>query len=354
MAAGREGVAIQDDAAGGAIGARDLPHALPALTYNACNQITDRNDESAMELVRGLHNVRPQHRGCVLTIGAFDGVHRGHQEMFRVVRERASQHGLPAAVLSFEPTPREFFAKTTPPARLTRFREKAEALRSYGIDRFICLRFDEHMRAMSQEKFVEEVLVASLGVRHIVVGHDFRFARDHDGSVATLRAYGPRCDFAVTEVPPFEVEGERVSSSLIREALDAGDMQRARKFLGRPYRMTGKVIHGAKLGRTLGYPTANLRLHRRATPVAGVFAVRVSGCGLNRVPMRPLTPTGLRALHPRSTVRQSCPPGRVAARARGAPDVSAQGALDPRAPATEARGDRTTGLALHGAPSLGK
>ena len=260
-----------------------MPHALPALTYNACNQITDRNDESAMELVRGLHNVRPQHRGCVLTIGAFDGVHRGHQEMFRVLRERASQHGLPAAVLSFEPTPREFFAKTTPPARLTRFREKAEALRSYGIDRFICLRFDEHMRAMSQEKFVEEVLVASLGIRHIVVGHDFRFARDHDGSVATLRAHGPRCDFAVTEVPPFEVEGERVSSSLIREALDAGDMQRARKFLGRPYRMTGKVIHGAKLGRTLGYPTANLRLHRRATPVAGVFAVRVSGCGLNRV-----------------------------------------------------------------------
>jgi len=253
-----------------------LPHALPALTYNACNQITDRNDESAMELVRGLHNVRPQHRGCVLTIGAFDGVHRGHQEMFRVLRERASQHGLPAAVLSF-------VAKTTPPARLTRFREKAEALRSYGIDRFICLRFDEHMRAMSQEKFVEEVLVASLGIRHIVVGHDFRFARDHDGSVATLRAHGPRCDFAVTEVPPFEVEGERVSSSLIREALDAGDMQRARKFLGRPYRMTGKVIHGAKLGRTLGYPTANLRLHRRATPVAGVFAVRVSGCGLNRV-----------------------------------------------------------------------
>jgi riboflavin kinase/FMN adenylyltransferase len=236
-----------------------------------------------MELVRGLHNVRAQHRGCVLTIGAFDGVHRGHQEMFRVLRERAAQHGLPAVVLSFEPTPREFFAIGTPPARLTRFREKVDALRSYGIDRFICLRFDEHMRAMSQEQFVKDVLVGVLGIRHIVVGHDFRFARDHDGSVATLRSYAARCDFAVTEVPPFEVEGERVSSSLIREALEVGDLQRARKFLGRPYRMTGKVIHGAKLGRKLGFPTANLPLHRRATPVAGVFAVRVSGCGLNRV-----------------------------------------------------------------------
>jgi riboflavin kinase/FMN adenylyltransferase len=236
-----------------------------------------------MELVRGLHNVRAHHRGCVLTIGAFDGVHRGHQEMFRILRERAVQYGLPAVVLSFEPTPREFFAKGNPPARLTRFREKVDALRSYGIDRFICLRFNEQMRAMGQKQFVEDVLVDSLGVRHIVVGHDFRFARDHDGSIGTLRSYGLKCDFAVTEVPPFEVEGERVSSSLIREALEAGDMQRARRFLGRPYRMTGKVIEGAKLGRTFGYPTANLRLHRRATPVVGVFAVRVSGCGLNRV-----------------------------------------------------------------------
>lgn len=236
-----------------------------------------------MELVRGLHNLRAQHRGCVLTIGAFDGVHRGHQEMFRVVRERAQQYRLPSVVLSFEPTPREFFARGTPPARLTRFREKVEAFRMYGIDRFICMRFNERMRAMSQQNFVEDVLVGALGIKHIVVGHDFRFARDHDGSVATLRSYAPRFGFAVTEVPPFEVEGERVSSSLIREALESGDMQRAGKFLGRPYRMTGKVIHGAKLGRTLGFPTANLRLHRRATPVAGVFAVRVSGCGLNRV-----------------------------------------------------------------------
>jgi len=237
-----------------------------------------------MQFVRGLHNVRSQHRGCVLTIGAFDGVHRGHQEMIRVLRECAAQKGLPATVLAFEPMPREFFAKGTPPARLTRFRERFDALREYGVERFICLRFDEHMREMSQQEFVEDVLVRTLGIRHLVVGHDFRFGRGHDGSAATLRGFGARYGFEMSEVPPFELDGERVSSSLIRGTLEAGDMTRAAKFLGRPYRITGKVIHGAKLGRRLGFPTANLRLHRRATPVAGVFAIRVSGGGLNDAP----------------------------------------------------------------------
>lgn len=237
-----------------------------------------------MQFVRGLHNVRSQHRGCVLTIGAFDGVHRGHQEMIRVLRECAAQKRLPATVLAFEPMPREFFATGTPPARLTRFRERFDALREQGVERFICLRFDERMRAMSQQEFVEEVLVRTLGVRHVVVGHDFRFGKGHDGSVATLRGFGAGLGFEVSEVSPFEVDGERVSSSLIRGTLEAGDMVRAAKFLGRPYRITGKVIDGAKLGRQLGFPTANLRLHRRATPVAGVFAIRVSGCGLQDAP----------------------------------------------------------------------
>lgn len=240
--------------------------------------------EAAMEFVRGLHNLRAWHRGCVLTIGAFDGVHRGHQEMIRLVREQAARHELPAAVLSFEPTPREYFAKGAPPARLTRFRERFAAFQRYGVDRFVCLRFDERMRSMNQDEFVERVLVRGLGVRHVVVGHDFRFARNMGGSVATLREHGPRFNFEVTEVPPFEIDGQRVSSSLIREALNAGDMTRAAKLLGRPYGITGKVIDGAKLGRKLGFPTANLRLHRRATPLAGVFAVRVSGAGLNDAP----------------------------------------------------------------------
>lgn len=237
-----------------------------------------------MELIRGLYNLPAQQRGCVLTIGAFDGIHLGHQEMIRVLRDCARQYGLPAALLSFEPTPREFFAKGTPPARLTRFREKFEALQRYGVDRFVCLRFDERVSSLGRDEFVSEVLVKALGVRHIVVGHDFRFGRDNQGDIAHMRALAARGIFEVTEVPPFVVDGERVSSSSIREALGVGDMARAAKLLGRPYRMTGKVIHGEKLGRKLGFPTANLRLHRRATPLAGVFAIRVSGGGLDNAP----------------------------------------------------------------------
>ncbi len=236
-----------------------------------------------MELLRGLHNLRPQHRGCVLTVGAFDGVHRGHQEMIRMVRDCAAERGVPAAAMAFEPTPREYFAKGVPPARLTRFRERFEAFARYGLDRFVVLPFNEQIRGLGHQEFIERVLVNGLGVRHMVVGHDFRFGRDQ-ADVAKLREVGPRYGFGVTELAPFEIDGERVSSSLIREALEAGDMARAGKFLGRPYRITGKVIHGAKLGRQLGFPTANLRLHRRATPLAGVFAVRVSGAGLDNVP----------------------------------------------------------------------
>ncbi len=145
-------------------------------------------------------------------------------------------------------------------------------LERYGVDRFVCLRFDDCMRRLSREEFVNEVLVKALGVRHIVVGHDFRFGRDNQGDIACLRSLGAAAGFEVTEVPPFEIDGERVSSSGIREALAVGD------------RMTGKVIHGEKLGRKLGFPTANLRLHRRATPVAGIFAIRVTGGGLKDAP----------------------------------------------------------------------
>lgn len=200
-----------------------------------------------------------------------------------MLRARAREHGLPAALLSFEPTPREFFARSAPPGRLTRFREKVDALRHYGVDRFVCLRFDR-IRCLSPEQFAGDVLVRALGVRHVVVGHDFRFARDLAGDVCTLRSLGQEADFGVTEVAPFEIDGARVSSSLIRQALDAGDMARAAELLGRPYRMTGKVVEGAKLGRKLGFPTANLRPRRRATPLAGVFAVRVSGHGLQDAP----------------------------------------------------------------------
>jgi riboflavin kinase / FMN adenylyltransferase len=237
-----------------------------------------------LELVRGLHNLRPRHRGCVATIGNYDGVHRGHQHMLEAVRRKADELGLPATVVTFEPTPREFFEGAAAPARLMRLREKLEALAHYGIDRVVVLRFDERMRSFSAAAFEQTLLAEGLGVRHVVVGHDFHYARKREGNIDSLRAAGERHGFTVAEVDEFLVRGERVSSSLVREALGRNDLQRASLLLGRPYRMTGRVRRGAQLGRTLGYPTANLALQRKVVPLWGILAVRVTGAGLRDHP----------------------------------------------------------------------
>ena len=233
-----------------------------------------------MELVRGLANLRDPHRGSVVTIGNYDGVHRGHQHMLATVTARARELGLPATVVTFEPTPREYFEGDAAPARLMRLREKLEALPLYGVDRVVVLRFDRRMQAMGADEFVERLLVRGLGARHVVVGHDFHYARRREGNIDTLRAAGARHGYAVEEVGRYLVDGERVSSSLVREALGRGDLARAGLLLGRPYRMAGRVRRGQQLGRRLGYPTANLALHRKVVPLWGVFAVRVSGAGL--------------------------------------------------------------------------
>jgi riboflavin kinase/FMN adenylyltransferase len=233
-----------------------------------------------MELIRGIHNLRERHRGCVVTIGNYDGVHRGHQHMIAAVRAKATELGVPAVVVTFEPTPREFFEGPAAPSRLTRLREKLEALALYGVDRVVVLRFDRRMQGMNADEFVDRLLVRGLGVRHMVVGHDFHFARRREGNIGTLRAAGAANGFTVEEVGQFLLEGERVSSSLVREALNHGDLERATRLLGRPYRMAGRVRLGKKLGRTLGFPTANLALQRKVVPLWGIFAVRVSGAGL--------------------------------------------------------------------------
>ncbi len=233
-----------------------------------------------MELIRGIHNLRERHRGCVATIGNYDGVHRGHQHMIAAVRAKATELGVPAVVITFEPTPREFFEGPAAPSRLTRLREKLEALSLYGVDRVVVLRFDRRMQGMGADEFVDRLLVRGLGVRHMVVGHDFHFARRREGNIGTLRAAGAAHGFTVDEVGQFLLDGERVSSSLVREALNRGDLGRATRLLGRPYRMAGRVRLGKKLGRTLGYPTANLALQRKVVPLWGIFAVRVSGAGL--------------------------------------------------------------------------
>jgi riboflavin kinase/FMN adenylyltransferase len=230
-----------------------------------------------MELIRGMHNLRERHRGCVATIGNYDGVHRGHQHMIAAARARADALGVPAVVITFEPTPREFFAGPAAPSRLTRLREKLQALALYGVDRVVVLRFDRRMQGMGADEFVQRLLVDGLGVRHMVVGHDFHFARRREGTIETLRTAGAAHGFTVEEVGQFLLEGERVSSSLVREALNRGDLGRATGLLGRPYRMAGRVRLGKRLGRALGYPTANLALQRKVVPLWGIFAVRVSG-----------------------------------------------------------------------------
>jgi riboflavin kinase/FMN adenylyltransferase len=237
-----------------------------------------------MELIRGLHNLRERHRGCVVTIGNYDGVHLGHQHMIAAARVRADEYGVPLAVVTFEPTPREYFEGPAAPARLTRLREKLEALALYGVDRVVVMRFDRRMQGMSADDFIGRLLVQGLGARHVVVGHDFRFARRREGTIATLRATGAVQGFGVEEVGQFLLDGERVSSSLVREALNRGDLERATRLLGRPYRMAGRVRLGQRLGRTLGFPTANLALQRKVVPLWGIFAVRVSGAGLQGHP----------------------------------------------------------------------
>jgi riboflavin kinase/FMN adenylyltransferase len=233
-----------------------------------------------MELIRGIHNLRERHRGCVATIGNYDGVHRGHQHMIAALRAKATELGVPAVVVTFEPTPREFFEGPSAPSRLTRLREKLEALALYGVDRVVALRFDRRMQGMGAADFVERLLVRGLGVRHMVVGHDFHFARRREGTIETLRAAGVAHGFTVEEVGQCLLDGERVSSSLVREALNRGDLARAMSLLGRPYRMAGRVRLGRKLGRQLGFPTANLALQRKVVPLWGIFAVRASGAGL--------------------------------------------------------------------------
>ena len=230
-----------------------------------------------MELIRGLVNLRLRHRGCVATIGNFDGVHLGHQAVLGQLAEKAAELNLPAVVVTFEPYPQEYFARTGVPPRLTRFREKVQALCRYSIDRVLCLRFDAALAATTAQDFIRSILVDGLDVRYLVVGDDFRFGRQRQGDFAMLKAAGAQHGFQVVNRHTFSIEGARVSSTRIREALAQGDLDSAEKLLGRPYRMCGRVARGAQRGRSIGFPTANIYVHRRATPVQGVFAVEMFG-----------------------------------------------------------------------------
>jgi len=212
-----------------------------------------------------------------MTIGSFDGLHLGHQQLLDRVMAKAKSAGIPSIVMSFEPTPKEFFSVTNPPARLMRFREKFESLAEYGVDIFYCPRFGSTMRDIRSDAFIRQILVHGMNARHIVIGDDFHFARKREGSIEDLLRVQKALQFDVDRVESIIKEDVRVSSTAIRESLAIGDLPRATKLLGRPYRMSGRIIKGRQVGRTLGMPTANVDLRRRQSAVAGIFAVQITG-----------------------------------------------------------------------------
>jgi len=229
-----------------------------------------------MRLIRGLYNIPTDFCGCVATIGNFDGVHLGHQAILQQLKKQGEKHGLPTVVMMFEPQPREFFAPDQAPARLANMSEKLQDLASFGIDYVLCLPFNQKLRSMSADQFIQSILLDGLKISHLIVGDDFRFGCDRTGDYQLLQKTGSESGFSVEDTKTFELEGERVSSTRVRECLSANDLESANKLLGRPYRMSGRIGYGRQLGRTIGVPTANVILQRNKLPMTGVYAVKAT------------------------------------------------------------------------------
>lgn len=236
-----------------------------------------------MELIRGIHNVKPQHHGCVLTIGNFDGVHLGHQSVLDKLSNKASELMLPTVVMTFEPQPMELFLKDKAPARLTRLRDKFVQLDKLDIDRLLCINFTQDFAQWEAKRFIQELLVEKLGVKYLVVGDDFCFGRHRQGNFDMLKKAGDEFGFEVVNTQSFVLEQTRVSSTYIRQALSNDQLSTAQQLLGRPYSISGRVSHGRKLGRTIGFPTANLPLKRNVSPVSGVYVVQAIDLDGNNV-----------------------------------------------------------------------
>lgn len=220
----------------------------------------------------------------VLAIGNFDGVHLGHRALLERLVARARQHGLPPAVMTFEPHPRELFAPEQAPARLTSLREKLALLEGCGVEEVFLLHFSRKLAGLTAEEFIERVLVRGLAVRHLIIGDDFRFGKGRAGDFGMLQAAGQVHGFGVEAMHTIEIDGERVSSSAVRDALGAGDLEHAARLLGRPYNISGRVVHGDKIGRRIGWPTANIQLKRKRVALTGVFAATVSGLDKRHLP----------------------------------------------------------------------
>lgn len=246
--------------------------------------------------MRITHGFRPLGTPHAVTIGNFDGLHLGHQAMLARLQAVARARGLPTCVLSFEPHPREFFAPAQAPARLSSLREKTECLHGQGIDRLHVLRFDQALSALTPHAFIEQVLGTTLDARYVLVGDDFRYGARRAGDFALLQQMGATLGFDTESLPTVEVAGERSSSTAVRQALAAGELEHAARLLGRPYSISGRVVHGDKLGRDIGFPTANIQLKHNRPPLMGIFAVELYG--LNGAPL-----PGVASLGRRPTVK---------------------------------------------------
>jgi riboflavin kinase/FMN adenylyltransferase len=230
-----------------------------------------------MQVIRGLSHLKPFVEGCVLTIGNFDGVHTGHQAVIEKLAIQAKGRGVPVVVMLFEPQPREFFAAANAPSRLTRLREKVIQFNQLPVDYLLVVKFSRGFADCLAEDFVRDYLVTRLRVKHLVIGDDFHFGKGRTGNYAMLKQRGEHYGFTVQDMPSYYIDGHRVSSTLIRDALGAGDLECARRLLGRDYSVCGRVAHGNKMGRQIGFPTANIEMFRTNSPVLGVFAVTMTG-----------------------------------------------------------------------------
>lgn len=232
-----------------------------------------------MRLTRGIHNLAinddENRQGCVLTIGNFDGVHLGHQQVVLALVEKAKALKCEASVLVFEPQPQELFSPETAPARLCRLRDKYTLLKNLGVDRLICINFNKKFASLSAETFIAELLVKRLAIKHLIIGDDFHFGKNRQGNFEMLKSAGEQFDFSVTDTASHKLSGCRISSTAIRQRLEQDDLAGAETMLGRKYSIIGKVFHGDKRGREIGFRTANIKLKRRVSPISGVYVVQV-------------------------------------------------------------------------------
>lgn len=237
-----------------------------------------------MELFRNVVNLSAPHLDCVATIGNFDGFHLGHQKILKQLHARSDELGLPIAVIVFEPQPLEFFDPENAPPRLTRWREKYELLKEHGVDHMVCIRFNADVAALEPNNFVIDILLKKVGVKHLVIGDDFQFGQARKGDYRLLKLLGDKHGFEVERAATYMVNDVRASSSAIRQALTKGDLDLAASFLGRKYSISGRVAHGDKQGRQLGFPTANIKLRRMKTALKGILVTQVLGLSEKPLP----------------------------------------------------------------------